>query len=134
MTLFERISKLAKKRDKSLKEVAEELGLSRNAIYQWRTSSPKAESLAKVAEYFNVSTDYLLGRTDDPNPNNPGVELDWNDKLLLDSDDTNKKEDIRIIQRAALDMTDNERKVAIDLWKAAFSKVFPDEQDSDNKK
>ncbi|MDT2553098.1 helix-turn-helix transcriptional regulator [Enterococcus raffinosus] len=62
MTLFERISYLAKKRDKSLKEVAEELGLSRNAIYQWKTSSPKADTLQKVAEYFDVSVDYLLGR------------------------------------------------------------------------
>ncbi|WP_270277139.1 helix-turn-helix domain-containing protein [Enterococcus casseliflavus] len=63
MTLFERISDLAKKRDKSLKEVAEELGLSRNAIYQWRTSSPKADTLQKVAKYFNVTTDYLLNGT-----------------------------------------------------------------------
>lgn len=62
MTLFERISYLAKKRDKSIKEVAEELGLSRNAIYQWKTSSPKADTLQKVAEYFDVSVDYLLGR------------------------------------------------------------------------
>lgn len=62
LTLFERISYLAKKRDKSLKEVAEELGLSRNAIYQWKTSSPKADTLQKVAEYFDVSVDYLLGR------------------------------------------------------------------------
>lgn len=62
LTLFERISKLAKKRDKSLKEVAEELGLSRNAIYQWKTSSPKADTLQKVADYFGVSVDYLLGR------------------------------------------------------------------------
>lgn len=62
LTLFERISYLAKKRDKSIKEVAEELGLSRNAIYQWKTSSPKADTLQKVAEYFDVSVDYLLGR------------------------------------------------------------------------
>ncbi|EGP5600122.1 helix-turn-helix domain-containing protein [Enterococcus hirae] len=67
VTLFERISYLAKKRDKSLKEIAEELGLSRNAIYQWKTSSPKAETLQKVADYFHVSTDYLLDRTDTPN-------------------------------------------------------------------
>ncbi|AUB52192.1 helix-turn-helix domain-containing protein [Enterococcus mundtii] len=66
MTLFERISELAKKRGKSLKEVAEDLGLSRNAIYQWRTSSPKADTLQKVAKYFNVTTDYLLDGTDTP--------------------------------------------------------------------
>ncbi|WP_270364363.1 helix-turn-helix domain-containing protein [Enterococcus malodoratus] len=126
MTLFERISYLAKKHDKSLKEVAEELGLSRNAIYQWKTSSPKADTLQKVATYFNVSTDYLLGRTDDPNPNSPGVALDWDDTLFRDGDNSEKEKDVRLIQRAALEMSDDERKVAIDLWKAAFGKVFPD--------
>lgn len=68
MTLFERISELTKKQGKSLKDVAEELGLSRHAFYSWKTSSPKAESLEKVANYFNVTTDYLLGRTDKPSP------------------------------------------------------------------
>ncbi|REC31311.1 transcriptional regulator [Enterococcus pseudoavium] len=66
MTLFERVSELSKKQDKSLKVVAEELGLSRHAFYSWKTSSPKAESLEKVANYFDVTTDYLLGRTDMP--------------------------------------------------------------------
>lgn len=78
MTLFERISYLAKKHDKSLKEVAEDLGLSRNAIYQWKTSSPKADTLDKVADYFNTTTDYLLGRTDNPDQvnNNKNVSND----------------------------------------------------------
>lgn len=68
MTLFERVSALSKKQGKSLKDVAEELGLSRHAFYSWKTSSPKAESLEKVANYFDVSVDYLLGRTDNSSP------------------------------------------------------------------
>ena len=35
-------------------------------FYQWKSSQPKADRLEKVADYFQVSTDYLLGRTDDP--------------------------------------------------------------------
>lgn len=66
MTLFERVSELAKKQHIGLKELATRLGLSESAIYQWRTSSPKSETLAKVADYFGVTTDYLLGRTDYP--------------------------------------------------------------------
>lgn len=66
MSLFERVSELAKKQGKSLNRVAEDNGLSKNAIYQWRTSSPKAETLELIANYFHVSTDYLLGRTDNP--------------------------------------------------------------------
>lgn len=62
MTLYERISYLAKKQGMSVFDLAEKLDLSRNSIYSWKKSSPKAETLEKVAEYFDVSTDYLLGR------------------------------------------------------------------------
>lgn len=64
--LFERVKNLAKKRNKNLKQVAEEIGLSENAFYKWKNQSPKAETLQKVADYFGVTTDYLLGRTDTP--------------------------------------------------------------------
>ncbi|WP_242387291.1 helix-turn-helix domain-containing protein [Enterococcus gallinarum] len=107
MTLFERISELAKKHDKSLKEVAEELGLSRNAIYQWKTSSPKAESLAKVAEYFNVSMDYLLGRTNEPNPAGVDHELDWDDVIYKDPEE---EELIAAFRMESEDMTLEEKK------------------------
>lgn len=70
MTLFERISYLAKKQGLSVFDLAEKLNLSRNSIYSWKKSSPKAETLEKVAEYFDVTTDYLLGRTDNPNSGN----------------------------------------------------------------
>lgn len=63
--LMDRIKELALKRGKSLKEVAVEIGLSENAIYKWTTQSPNSETLEKVADYFNVTTDYLLGRDKD---------------------------------------------------------------------
>lgn len=66
MTVFERIKDLAKKRDKSLQRVAEELNFSKNIFYKWKQSDPKGKDLEKVADYFHVTVDYLLGRTDDP--------------------------------------------------------------------
>lgn len=66
MTTLNIIKKLANKRGKNLKEVAGELGFSENAFYKWKNSSPSAENLQKVADYFHVSVDYLLGRTIDP--------------------------------------------------------------------
>lgn len=62
MSTFERIKELANKRGLSLSKVATDLGFSENLFYQWKTSSPKSDRLEKVADYFNVSTDYLLGR------------------------------------------------------------------------
>lgn len=62
MTTFDRIKELASKRDKSLKDVAIEIGLSENIFYTWKKSSPKTDVIQKVADYFNVTVDYLLGR------------------------------------------------------------------------
>lgn len=62
MSLFERIKSLAKTKNKNVKQVALELGFSENLFYKWKTNDPKAKDLEKVAEYFNVSVDYLLGR------------------------------------------------------------------------
>ncbi|MEY8441858.1 transcriptional regulator [Lactobacillaceae bacterium 24-114] len=64
--LFDRIKQLSSSKGVSLKKVATDLGFGENTIYKWKVQSPKGEYLDKVADYFNVSTDYLLGRTDTP--------------------------------------------------------------------
>ena len=61
---FEKIKELAKKRGKSLGQVEEDLGYGRNTLYKIKNSTPNAERIAEIANYFNVSTDYLLGRTE----------------------------------------------------------------------
>lgn len=66
MTTFDRIKELSRKRGKNPKQVAIELGLGENLFYKWKTSSPTADKLQLVADYFHVSTDYLLGRSDNP--------------------------------------------------------------------
>lgn len=68
MTLYERTTKLSKQRGYSLKNLAIRAGLAENSIYDWKKSTPKADNLKKVADVLNVSTDYLLGRTDEMNP------------------------------------------------------------------
>ncbi|EUJ64820.1 helix-turn-helix domain-containing protein [Listeria fleischmannii] len=68
MTTFERIQGLAKTQKISIKDLALKLGFGENTIYRWKHQEPKGTDLAKVANYFNVSTDYLLGRTDVKGP------------------------------------------------------------------
>lgn len=63
---FEKIKELAKKQGKSLGTVEDDLGYGRNTLYKIKNSTPNAERIAEIANYFNVSTDYLLGRTDNP--------------------------------------------------------------------
>ena len=42
------------------------LDFSGGSIARWDKSRPSVDKLQKVADYFEVSTDYLLGRTDEP--------------------------------------------------------------------
>lgn len=70
MTMFEtysRIEELARKQGISLQKVATDIGLSENYIYKLKTKkTANTEPIEKIANYFNVSFDYLLGRTDNP--------------------------------------------------------------------
>lgn len=68
MTTFERIKNLADSQKISLQELAIRLGFSENLIYRWKNSTPKTEYLEKVADYFHVSVDYLLGREEIEHP------------------------------------------------------------------
>lgn len=66
-TAFERIKDLADKHRISLNDLEDKLGISRNSLYGIKKANPKSDRLQEIADYFNVSTDYLLGRTDNPN-------------------------------------------------------------------
>lgn len=49
---------------KSISEIAREIGIRRSTLHNYRNRKllPSAETLLKIADYFGVSTDYLLGR------------------------------------------------------------------------
>lgn len=60
---FDRIKKLEKKLGKSFNQIERELGYSRNALANYKKNSvPSAVRLLELAEYFNVSPYYLLGK------------------------------------------------------------------------
>lgn len=64
MNTLERIKLLAKQRGITLKELASKVGIGENSLYRWDKTSPQSDKLQKVADFFDVSTDYLLGRTE----------------------------------------------------------------------
>ena len=60
---YGRLLELCRENGKKITPVIRELGLSTGGIARWRNgSSPDGDTLYKVAEYFDVSVDYLLGR------------------------------------------------------------------------
>ncbi|MCM3487854.1 helix-turn-helix domain-containing protein [Alkalihalophilus marmarensis] len=64
MEILNRIKLLCKDHGISVKQLEEKLDFPNNTIYQWKQRTPNLDKLQKVADYFNTSTDYLLGRTD----------------------------------------------------------------------
>lgn len=62
-----KIRELRKKGKLSQEEFAQIIGYSRPLIAKWESDErdPDTTTLIKIADYFNVSTDYLLGREDD---------------------------------------------------------------------
>lgn len=64
MTAFDRLKKLCEEQRISVNTLEERIGLSKNTLYSWKKNTPKGSNLLKVADFFDVSTDYLLVRTD----------------------------------------------------------------------
>jgi transcriptional regulator with XRE-family HTH domain len=62
----ERLKELRKDKNLSLSDLAKEIGVSDIAISRWerKLRMPNIETLAKLAVFFGVSSDYLLGLED----------------------------------------------------------------------
>ncbi|MGD0855706.1 MAG: UTRA domain-containing protein [Dehalococcoidia bacterium] len=61
-----RLKELREEKQKTQEDIAKITGFERSTVAKWETTSttPNAEALDLLATYFNVSVDYLLGRTD----------------------------------------------------------------------
>lgn len=71
----DKIKDLAKLKKITVKKLLEDVGLGFNTMANMKTSMPKADNLAKIADYLDCSVDYLLGRTDVPEVNKGGKIL-----------------------------------------------------------
>lgn len=75
IVLHERIKEQRVGKGLSQRELGDLFGITQQAVGRWETGQalPDATTLGKLADYFNVSVDYLLGRKivtqDHPDPN-----------------------------------------------------------------
>ncbi len=67
-SLGERLRALIRERGVNREELAEFLGVHWRTIYHYETDKrePNVTQLVKLADYFNVNLDYLVGRSDIP--------------------------------------------------------------------
>lgn len=70
---FNRFKALCDERNISVYRACTDIGLNRSAVAKWKTGGkPNGTTAAKLAEYFGVTTDYLLEQTDEKTPAEPG--------------------------------------------------------------
>ena len=63
-TIVDRIRTLANAQGLSLPALEVRLNIGNGTISRWNKSAPNTDKLSRVADFFHVSLDYLLGRTD----------------------------------------------------------------------
>lgn len=100
MNTYEIIKTLANGRKMTVAELERKLGLSNGSVSKWAKSTPNSKYLEKVADYFDVSVDYLLGRSAKQ------VEFDL-DKAIDNAMSFDGKP-----------VTEHDRKMMKQLWKA----------------
>lgn len=91
----------------SQEKIAEDLEISQPLIAKWEShqSTPSPEMLDYIADYFNVSVDYLIGRSKYKNLEADNSELD------------------NVLFSKAKDLTDDEKKAIINVINAIKKEV-----------
>jgi len=94
-----RLAKLREELGLTRKEVAEKLNIDQTTYgkYELSKRQPDYDTLQKIASFFNVSVDYLLGRTNVRNSNN-NIDEDFPD-------------DVKVLMRSVSKLTDKQKEI-----------------------
>ena len=97
--MYERFEQLLKENNTTAYQVSKKTGVATATLSDWKNgrSVPKQDKLAKIADYFNVSLDYLIGRTNKPKEylitskdEMPDVLSSITNKILFTSQENNQ--------------------------------------------
>lgn len=99
MQFYDRYIELCKEIGKRPSKVAEEIGISRATVTNWKKNNytPRADMLAKIANYFNLSVSDLLGTKKEPTEVDP-----LNEELLKLFKDLSPESKAKMVDYAQL--------------------------------
>ena len=90
------LKNLRESKNTTQKDLADHLGITDRNIRYYETGQrmPPTDILIKIADYFNVSVDYLLGRTDIKDPMNK-IESEFNKSFNIEDLSPESQEDLK---------------------------------------
>lgn len=97
----DKIKSLAKTRKVAVKTMLTELNMGPNTMSNFKTSMPKSDTLARIADYLECSVDYLLGRTDNPKSHLTPIDFDDKTPTIPDAETYIRERTIPIADRDA---------------------------------
>lgn len=100
MNFGERLKELREDKNLIQQDIADILKVGRATIagYETKGKQPDYDKLTKLAEFFNVSTDYLLGRTDTKSPADEiSSAIKDDEELLMFWNELKDRDDLQLL-------------------------------------
>lgn len=60
MTMVERLQQIARERGTNFKQIEQQCGIGNGTMRRWDTQTPRLDKIRAVADYLNISIDYLV--------------------------------------------------------------------------
>lgn len=114
---IQRLKELRASIDISQASLAEAIGVSQQAVAKWETdkATPDPYMIVKIAQYFNVSTDFLLGVSSTTNhPENKDISSDLSDdeQKIIEAYRTADNKEKRMAEYVLLSKKEESKKVS----------------------
>lgn len=95
------IRDLRKLKKMSQSELAKVVGVSQTTVTAWETgkAEPSSSAISNLADYFNVTTDYLLGRPEKKDDDAKTADIEDDDVIFTYEGRRIPKEDLELIRR-----------------------------------
>lgn len=115
MNTLDIVVSLCEKHNITLAELERQIGVSRGSLAKMKTSTPKADRVQKIADYFGVSTEYLITGKDTEKVSDSGEKYYFSNETAEMAQELFENKDIRMLFDAARDSKPEDLRMAADL-------------------